>query len=103
MRPSILPWRGPESLRPFLLEHLLDASQCLPGSLFVLDKGKTHVLVSVFPEADTWADRYLSLGQQLLGKLERAHGFVPFWDRGPHEHGRFGHRHLPVQLVESFD
>ena len=83
----------------FLLEHLFDTPEGLPGSLLVLDQGKAHVLVSVFPKAYAWADRDLGLGQELLGKLERAHSFVPFRDRGPNEHGRFGHRHLPAQLV----
>ena len=83
----------------FLLEHLLDASQRLPGSLFVLDQGKAHVLVSVFPKADTWADRDLGFCQELLGKLERAHGFVSFRDQGPSEHRRLGHRYLPAQLI----
>jgi hypothetical protein len=52
-----------------LLEHLLDAPEGLPGSLFVLDQGKADVLVSVFPEADTRADRNLGLCQELLGKF----------------------------------
>ena len=36
-----------------LLEHLLDAPQRLPGSFFVLNQGKAHVLIPVFPKADT--------------------------------------------------
>ena len=47
---------NPETL---LLEHLLDAAQRLPGSLFVLDQREANVFVSVLTEADSRADRNL--------------------------------------------
>src|ERR1700688_2883828 len=103
MRPPSLPWRGPESLKAFLLEHLLDAPERLPGSFFVLYQGKAHVLISVLTKADTRTHRNLCLGEERFRKFERAHGFVSIGYRCPDEHRRLRHGYWPTQLIQALD
>ncbi len=56
--------------------------------MLVFDQAEAHEAVAVLTEADSRRDRYLGLGQQELGELQRPHGAEGLGDGRPDEHRR---------------
>ena len=53
-------------MRHSLRQHLPDAAQRLPCTLFVLNQREANMVVAIVPEADAGAYGYLRLRQQQL-------------------------------------
>src|SRR4029077_5744291 len=80
-----------------------DSANRLAGAMFVLDECEAHEAVAVGAEADSRRYRDLSLGQQELGELKRAHIAQWLRNRRPHEHRGARLLDRPSGAIEPVD
>ena len=59
------------------------------------------MVITVMAEPGARRNGYLGFGQQLFGKLQRAHFFVGFRNLRPHIHGRLGNIDIPSRRVQA--
>src|SRR5207244_9501429 len=70
---------------------------------FVLDHGKTHMLVTGLAEGDAGRVRYLRLSDELLGEFQRSELPVMLGNLGPDVHRGLGTLDFPSRLVQALD
>ena len=79
---------------------MFDTVQCLTNSEFVFNQRDAHMIVTIFPETDTWAHSHLGVFKKALTELHGTELAIRFGDFGPDIHGCLRALDRPTDFVE---